>query len=170
MLSRFDLSRPIAIIDPVTILPSGMAARCHRRHRYSIGRRTSKRTRSIWARDHHKLLRAVGFASSRVAASPRRGSERDASVAIYLPLPLLISLDVPPTRRSLSRTHELYCSLSETVVLSCSLSHNLLCFFFIYQLYFNHFIYYIFKIYQLRKIGNSNQLQYECIFQCNLVK
>lgn len=102
------------IIVPVRLPLVEMAARCVT-DTWS-GRRTSKRTMSIRARDHHKLSRAVGLASSCVAASPRRGSKRDASVAIYLPLPLLISCDVPPTRRFSSRTHDLsalrnFCSL-----------------------------------------------------------
>lgn len=104
------------IIDPVTLprveWPRDVTDR-------RSGRRTSKRTRPIrGARDHHKLSRAVGLASSRVAASPRRGSERDASVAIYLPLPLLISRDVPPTRRSSSRTHDSYCPRSSKLLFS----------------------------------------------------
>lgn len=126
MLSQFDLSRPIAIIDPV-MLPWVKWPRDVTDRR--SGRRTSKRNEADpRARDHHKLSRAVGLVSSRVA-SPRRGSERDASVAIYLPLPLLISRDVP-TRRSSSRTHNSYCPLFETVAFSCRIYFVICLFFF----------------------------------------
>lgn len=101
MRSRFDLSRALAVIDLVTLPLVADMERPRRCHRYAIGAADIKEDGAYpRARDHHKLSRAVGLASSRVAASPRRGSERDASVAIYLPSPLLISRDVPPTRRS----------------------------------------------------------------------
>lgn len=77
MLSRFDLSRAIAVIDLVT-LSREWNGRCDVTYTLLIGgRRTSKETKPIRVRDHHKLSRAVCLVSPHLASPLRLATDWD---------------------------------------------------------------------------------------------
>lgn len=95
------------------------------------GRHQRGQRRSTQDHKHHKLSRAECLASSHVV-SPRHELVRDASIAIYLPLPLLILRDVPPAQCSSLRKYDSY-RFAVRIVVSLWLSmylifYSLLCF------------------------------------------